>query len=93
MLKLILLSSQLDSNGFTLSTSPYVKIRGVYVNTGSAVASFNVISTKAAIQSSWLGYLSTLNTTVLNLNIWIIDQNLYYDLKLNFEFSKLLLMI
>ena len=57
------------------------------------VASFNVISTKAAIQSSWLSYLSTLNTTVLNLNIWIIDQNLYYDLKLNFEFSKLLLMI
>ncbi len=77
------LNNDLAVNGLILSRGPYVKTRVVYVDTDSATVSFKKAPTANAIKNSWIQYLSNSNVAVSSssLTVWIVEQNLYYDMK------------
>ena len=80
------MSEQLYPNGFRLAKSPYVKIRTVFLDIGTTVASFNIQLASTAIKQSWMFYLnaSAITTQAISLEdveISMIDQNVFYNLK------------
>lgn len=76
------LNNELHVNGFSLSRGPYVKTRTIFIDAQSATVAFNEGEALNSIKSAWIQYLSASDVSVIssNINIWWIDQNLYYDL-------------
>lgn len=78
------MSDQLYLNGFVLAKSSYVKVRNVYLDVGTTVATFNELLTSAAIKNAWMFYLNTSSLAKQSfdssqVSVSMIDQNLYYD--------------
>lgn len=77
------LNAELKVNGFNLATGPYVRTRTVYIDANSATVAFKKAATVNAIKNSWIQYLAGKDVAVSNNNliVWMVDQNLFYDLK------------
>jgi hypothetical protein len=77
------LGADLSVNGLSLASGPYVRTRVVYVDTNSATVAFKKAPTASAIKNSWIQYLtnSDVSVSASGLVVWIVEQNLYYDMK------------
>lgn len=75
------MNSKLSENGIRPANAPYVKLRTIYVEANSATVSFYKAATVGAIKSSWVQYLSVsgVSASSNDINVWMIDQNLYFD--------------
>ena len=77
------LNTQLNRNGFSLARGPYVRTRTIYIDADSVTVAFNEGNALDAIKFAWIQYLTQSDVGVINsdINMWWIDQNVYYDLE------------